>query len=218
MLNSQRIFDLTASFVLILLLTPFAILTYPLLLFFVGKPVIFKQTRTGYQNKNFSVYKLRSMIKSAETSKKKYQQQNEAPLPMFKITNDPRFIKKHFKLPFKQQTLTCKVGQFLSISGLDEIPQLWNVLKGEMSLVGPRPLPVQEALALKTIDPQWYKWRHNVKPGIFSIWAGDRQHNKSLAYWKKLERQSLKMNIWQQALITIRVIGKQIKSLLRKFR
>jgi lipopolysaccharide/colanic/teichoic acid biosynthesis glycosyltransferase len=75
---------------------------------------------------------------------------------MFKISNDPRFVK---------------FGKFLSHTGLDELPQLVNVIKGEMSLVGPRPLPVAEANSLKIIDVDWYFWRHQVKPGLFSLWV-----------------------------------------------
>lgn len=113
------------------------------------------------------------MTVGAEKQKKTLLGQNEAPWPMFKMKDDPRF------------TL---LGKFLSRSGLDELPQLINILRGEMSLVGPRPLPLAEA---KKLDKEW-EFRYQVKPGVISLWAIDPKRYFSLEKWRKLEENTLR--------------------------
>jgi lipopolysaccharide/colanic/teichoic acid biosynthesis glycosyltransferase len=213
MFNKKRAFNLIAAVLIMLAIAPFAILAYPFLMFFIGKPVIFKQERIGQNGQKFTLYKLRSMRKNAQSSRKKYLGKNEAPAPMFKITEDPRFLKKEIKILGFKKPLVIKIGQFLSRSGLDETPQLFNIIKGEMNFMGPRPLPTIEALALKEIDPSWYKWRHSVKPGVFSLWAADPVHNKSFTYWKKLEKESLKMDFTDKTLIILKIVLKQLSNL-----
>ena len=114
------------------------------------------------------------MQKNASLMKHKYEALNEAPLPMFKIHDDPRFVG---------------IGRFLSRSGLDELPQLWNIFKGEMSFVGPRPLPVHEAEAL---PKEWRDFREQVQPGIFSHWAYSWERHKSLKNWENQEKKTLR--------------------------
>jgi len=216
MLTKKRTFDLFSASLVLLLVVPLSLFFYPTLVFLIGKPIIFKQERIGKKGKKFTIYKLRSMNKNASFIKNKYLTLNEAPAPMFKIDEDPRFIKKEITFfGLLQKPLVLKVGRFLSYSGLDEVPQFWNILRGEMSLIGPRPLPVAEAERLKKIDPKWYSWRHSVQPGIFSIWAVDPQHNKSLNYWKKLEKETLQMNDYQKLRIIGQVIVKQSKNLFQ---
>ncbi len=122
----------------------------------------------GYGKKPFSLLKFRTMINGAEQKKAALLKKNEAPSPMFKLTNDPRYTK---------------IGKFLSKSGLDELPQLLNVLRGDMSLVGPRPLPLNEARKL----PKHWDFRYQVKPGITSEWAINNSRYNSLSSWKELE-------------------------------
>lgn len=199
----KRLIDLVVSFlILIFSLGLFTVLS-PLLIWKIGRPLIFKQKRTGKNGKVFIMYKLRTMVKNAELLRSKDQQLlaklNYAPQPMFKIGDDPRFIK---------------FGKFLSHTGLDELPQLVNVIRSEMSLVGPRPLPVNEAQSLKKIDPAWYQWRHQVKPGLFSLWVLNDKRHQSLQNWKKLEKETLTLSLSQQYLIIIQILIIQLKKCL----
>jgi lipopolysaccharide/colanic/teichoic acid biosynthesis glycosyltransferase len=115
-----------------------------------GAPSMFTQLRTGIGGKRFSMYKFRSMVPDAEALKEKYAHLNELQWPDFKITNDPRITK---------------VGKILRKTSLDELPQLINVLKGEMSLVGPRPTSFgSETYKL------WHTERLDVMPGLTGLW------------------------------------------------
>ncbi len=115
-----------------------------------GAPVMFKQLRTGKGGRRFYMYKFRTMVPDAEALKTKYAYMNELQWPDFKITNDPRITR---------------VGRFLRKTSLDEIPQFFNILKGEMSLVGPRPT---------SFGPETYKLWHtsrlDVMPGLTGLW------------------------------------------------
>jgi lipopolysaccharide/colanic/teichoic acid biosynthesis glycosyltransferase len=132
----------------------------------------------GKDKKTFLLWKFRSMHVGAERKKARLQKLNQAPWPMFKVYNDPRYTK---------------IGKFLSMTGVDELPQLWNILKGDMSIVGPRPLPVPEATQLGS---EW-NFRYQVRPGIISEWAVHPQRYKSLTKWRELEKQTLKNGGWQ---------------------
>ena len=115
-----------------------------------GAPVVFKQLRTGKGGRRFHMYKFRTMVPDAEELKSKYAHLNELQWPDFKITNDPRITR---------------LGRFLRKTSLDELPQLFNILKGEMSLVGPRPT---------SFGPETYKLWHtsrlDVMPGLTGLW------------------------------------------------
>ena len=112
-------------------------------------PICFFQNRTGKGGRRFKVYKLRTMVKNAEALKKKYSHLNELKPPDFKITNDPR---------------VTRVGRFLRKTSLDELPQIFNVLKGDMSLVGPRP----SSFGAETYS-LWQTVRFELKPGITGL-------------------------------------------------
>lgn len=115
-----------------------------------GAPAMFTQLRTGKGGRRFKMYKFRSMVPNAEALKEKYAHLNELQWPDFKITNDPRITK---------------VGKILRKTSLDEIPQLINVLKGEMSLVGPRPT----SFGADTYK-LWHTERLDVMPGLTGLW------------------------------------------------
>ena len=111
----------------------------------------------------------RTMYVGAERDQEKYRHLNEADGPVFKIKDDPRFVG---------------IGKFLARTGLDELPQLINVIKGEMSLVGPRPLPVNEAKKLTSAQ----KVRELIKPGMTSSWVVKGAHSLTFRKWMKLDR------------------------------
>lgn len=213
----KKVIDYLLSILIGLITAPLWLIICPILLIKMGQPIIFKQKRIGKDGHFFWMFKVRSMVKNAEILRERfqdqYQQLNSAPTPMFKINDDPRFIK--IKLGKKNgQPKEFNLGKFLSHTGIDELPQLWNILRGEMSFFGPRPLPINEANELKELAPGWYAWRHSVSPGIFSIWALDKQRHQSLKVWRRLEVDSLKLNLFQQYLLITKVFYQQFKKML----
>ncbi len=131
-------------------------------------PVFFCQRRTGYLGKEFTILKFRSMVVGAEDLQSELQERNERDGPAFKITCDPR---------------TTVVGRFLRATGFDELPQLYNVLRGDMALVGPRPLPVEEAAQCLP----WQKSRADIKPGLTCFWQIAKSRNISFPDWMRLD-------------------------------
>jgi lipopolysaccharide/colanic/teichoic acid biosynthesis glycosyltransferase len=115
-----------------------------------GAPVVFRQLRTGKGGRRFNMYKFRTMVHNAEELKTVYAHLNELRLPDFKITNDPRITP---------------IGRFLRTTSLDELPQLFNVLRGQMSLVGPRPT----SFGAETYQ-LWHTERLDVMPGMTGLW------------------------------------------------
>lgn len=140
---------------------------------FSGFPIIFSQKRTGLNGIPFTMYKFRTMIIGAEKLQTKYKKLNIAGGPAFKIPDDPRFTK---------------FGKILSHTGLDELPQLYNVLIGEMALFGPRPLPIPEAAKLNS----WQKVRQKIKPGIISPWILNGYHKNTFENWMKSDIEYVK--------------------------
>lgn len=154
----KRAFDLVVSLLALLILSPFLLIIY--ILIFIDDPhgsPIFRQKRVGRHGKLFTMYKFRTMVCNAEELKKQLETQNEMDGPVFKIRDDPRITR---------------MGHFLRTTSIDEILQLVNVVKGDMSLVGPRP-PLPDEVA-KYDDYQ--KLRLVVTPGLTCIWqtASDR--------------------------------------------
>lgn len=170
--GAKRAFDLILSTVLLLFLWPLGLIISLIILIQSGYPVLYLQKRTGFKKKTFKIYKFRTMYKGAEKNQWRYRKNNQAPAPMYKNWTDPRFVG---------------IGRWLSKTGLDELPQLINILKGEMSFVGPRPFPVSEAAKLGS---DW-NFRTRIKPGIFSQWSA--QHGAvTLSEWKKLDQKMLR--------------------------
>ena len=122
-------------------------------------PVMFRQQRSGLNGAPFTIYKFRTMTTNAEQFKHELAAMNEMTGPVFKVTNDPRITP---------------VGRWLRKFSLDELPQLFNVLRGEMSLVGPRPLPVDE---VKRFDDLAHRRRLSVKPGLTCLWQISGRNN-----------------------------------------
>ena len=133
-------------------------------------PVFFRQWRTGQNNQPFRIMKLRTMVVDADELKEKLRELNERDGPAFKIKNDPR---------------VTRVGSLLRSTGLDELPQLWNVLIGEMSIVGPRPLPVDE----DALCEQWQRRRLDTKPGLTCTWQIAKSRKISFDDWMRMDIQ-----------------------------
>jgi len=161
----KRFIDFYFSFFgLLLLFIPFIIISF-FIKFSSKGPVFFTQERIGMDGKTFKIIKFRTMIKDAEKIRKKLETLNEASGPVFKIKGDPRITK---------------VGDFLRRTGLDELPQLLNVIKGEMSLIGPRPPLESEVRQYE----KWHMRRLSVKPGITCIWQiQPNRHSISFDEW-----------------------------------
>ena len=156
------------ALMLLILLSPFIGLIYIIIKLDSKGPFVFKQKRVGKDFKEFTIYKIRTMIDGADKMQNSLKNRNESNEIVFKIRNDPRFTN---------------FGKFLSHTGLDEVLQLINIIKGEMSFVGPRPLPVNEAKKI----PNMYRTRFSVKPGITSLWIIKGAHNLSFNEWMKLD-------------------------------
>ncbi|QDT09392.1 sugar transferase [Stieleria marina] len=133
-------------------------------------PALFTQTREGLRGRPFKIYKMRSMVVDAEARKAELSDANHRDGPAFKVDKDPR---------------VTKVGRFLRASCIDELPQLWNVLKGDMSLVGPRPLPWHESRACNN----WHRRRLDAKPGMTCNWQVNKAKAKTFDEWMRMDLQ-----------------------------
>jgi len=142
-------------------------------------PILFRQKRSGLHGRQFTMYKFRSMIDNAEMLRAELEAFNEMSGPVFKIKQDPR---------------VTPIGKFLRKTSIDELPQLWNVLMGDMSLVGPRPLPVIETEAF---DP-WHRRRLSVKPGLTCLWQISGRSKIGFDQWIKLDLEYI--DNWSLAL------------------
>ena len=164
----KRIIDIVASFIGLILLSPLILIVSILIKLESKGEVIFKQKRVGLNGKEFYMYKFRSMVINAEELKEQLESQNEMSGPMFKIKDDPRITK---------------VGKFIRKTSIDELPQLINVIKGDMSLVGPRPSLPKEVKKFE----QWMMERLEVKPGLTCIWQISGRNNIDFEDWMKLD-------------------------------
>jgi len=151
-LLGKRLLDLTASLAACTLLFPVLLVVAIAIKLDSRGPILFAQERIGLGGRRFRLYKFRTMIEGADRLQAQLEPLNEAHGPVFKIRNDPR---------------VTRVGRWLRHVGLDELPQLVNVIKGDMSLVGPRPLPLRD---VRRIDKRAHKRRFSVKPGITCLW------------------------------------------------
>ena len=184
----KRTMDIFGSIIGIILLSPvFLIVAILIKLDSKGK-VLFSQRRVGLNGKEFEIYKFRSMVEDAEELKKLLKDKNEMSGPMFKIKEDPR---------------VTKVGKFIRKTSIDELPQLLNVLKGEMSLVGPRPSLPSE---VKNFEP-WMLKRLEVKPGLTCYWQVSGRNNISFNEWMELDIKYVNEG---NILLDIRLIFKTI--------
>ncbi|HEX4322095.1 MAG TPA: sugar transferase [Acidobacteriaceae bacterium] len=162
---AKRAIDILGASALLLLSLPILIAAGIAIKLTSSGPIFFSQDRYGLHRRRFRMFKLRSMVVNAEVLQTQLEHQNELGGPVFKIKEDPRITK---------------VGAFLRKTSIDELPQLWNVLTGDMSLVGPRPLAVRDVLK---IEDSAQLRRFSVLPGITCIWQMSGRNNTDFANW-----------------------------------
>jgi lipopolysaccharide/colanic/teichoic acid biosynthesis glycosyltransferase len=177
--RSKRALDLVGSGLGLVALAPlFALIAAAVKVSSPG-PVFFKQRRTGWGGKPFLMYKFRTMVADAENRKATLLPLNEQDGPAFKVRHDPR---------------VTRLGRFLRSTSFDELPQLWNVLKGDMSLVGPRPLPCEE---MEACDG-WHRQRLDVMPGLTCYWQVRGRSTVSFADWVRMDVEYISSrSFWQ---------------------
>jgi len=188
-LTWKYVFDFSFSLAVIILWMPIFILIGIIIKLSSKGPVIFKQKRVGLFGREFYIYKFRTMMVDAEKMQAAIMDQNEASGPVFKIKNDPRITK---------------VGKFLRKTSLDELPQFFNVLKGDMSLVGPRPPIMKEVNQYKP----WQLRRLSMRPGITCTWQ-ILPHRNSVSFedWMKLDLQYIdNWSLQQDLLLTFKTV------------
>jgi exopolysaccharide biosynthesis polyprenyl glycosylphosphotransferase len=178
----KRAIDVAGASIALVLASPLLLASMIAIRLESKGPVIFKQNRCGLHGREFQIYKLRTMVTDAEEQKQSLQHLNESDGPVFKIRDDPR---------------VTRVGSFLRNWSLDEFPQFWNVLKGDMSLVGPRPPVPSEVVRYQTFERR----RLSMRPGITCIWQVQGRNDIGFADWVKLdveyiETWSLATDFW----------------------
>jgi exopolysaccharide biosynthesis polyprenyl glycosylphosphotransferase len=191
----KKIMDISVSFLMILCLSPVLLLISIFIKITSKGPVVFKQARVGLRGRQFSLYKFRTMIINAENLKKDLEAENEMDGPVFKIKDDPR---------------VTKIGTFLRRTGLDELPQLFNILKGEMSLIGPRPPLPSETAQYK----RWQLRRLSIKPGLSCFWQIKPDRN-NIKFEKWMELDLAYIDNWSLRLDFI-ILLKTIKTVFQR--
>ncbi len=178
-----------AAAALLVLAIPMAIIALLIKITSPG-PVLFRQLRSGLNGAAFTMYKFRTMVTNAEQLKHELAALNEMQGPVFKVSNDPR---------------VTPLGRFLRRFSLDELPQLFNVLRGEMSIVGPRPLPVDE---VRRIDDPAQRRRLSVKPGLTCLWqVSGRNQIRDFREWVRLDLEYIdNWSLWLDLKILLRTI------------
>ena len=165
---TKRLVDLAGASLALLLAAPFMAVVALLVKLQDRGPIVFSQVRVGQNGRTFRLHKFRSMVVDAEAKKAELEHLNERQGPTFKLSDDPR---------------VTRVGRFIRRTSLDELPQLFNVLRGEMSLVGPRPpLPTE----VNTYDP-WHRRRLSMKPGITGLWQISARDQPGFDTWVELD-------------------------------
>lgn len=190
----KKLMDITVSLTVIITFAPIFLIIGILIKFTSPGPIIFKQARVGLRGRQFNLYKFRTMVQNAEDIRKQLADKNEVDGPVFKIKDDPR---------------VTKVGKFLRKTGLDELPQLFNILKGEMSLIGPRPPLQSETLLYK----RWQLRRLSVKPGLSCFWQIKPERN-NIRFEKWMELDLAYIDNWSirlDLLILFKTIGTVFK-------
>ncbi len=187
---AKQMLDLAGAGILVMLFSPVMLAAAIAVRLTSPGPVIFRQQRSGLNGRPFTMYKFRTMVTDAEQRKQELAAFNEMSGPVFKVTHDPRITP---------------VGRILRKFSVDEFPQLFNVLRGEMSLVGPRPLPVDETLRF---DDFAHRRRLSVKPGLTCLWQISGRNNvRDFREWVRLDLEYIdNWSLWLDLKILLRTI------------
>lgn len=191
----KRLLDVGGALAGLVLLSPLFLLLAIAIKGTSKGPIVFAQQRYGYRRRLFRMYKFRSMVSNAAELMAQLESRNEASGPVFKIRHDPR---------------VTSLGKILRASSLDELPQLWNVLIGNMSLVGPRPLPVRDVSRFSEAS---LMRRFSVKPGITGLWQVSGRSDVSFEQWmtfdfRYIDDWSLRLDFW--------ILAKTLGAVLRR--
>jgi len=185
----KRIMDIVISAITLIIISPLLLIISFLIYVQDGNPILYKWNVVGKNRKSITSWKFRTMVKNADEMKENLLVKNEMTGPMFKMTNDPRILR---------------IGHLLRKYSLDELPQLWSVFIGDLSLVGPRP-PLQTEF--REFD-LWHRRKLSVKPGITCLWQiSGRNHIKSFDDWARLDLQYI--DNWS-LLLDIKILLKTI--------
>lgn len=191
---AKRGLDIIASLSLLVLLSPILLVTAGLISITSPGPVFFTQERLGRNKRRFRIFKFRTMVPDAESKLAQLENKNEVSGPVFKIKNDPRLTP---------------IGKILRKTSIDELPQLLNVLRGDMSLVGPRPLPVRD---YEGFDQDWHRRRFSVRPGITCLWQISGRSSISFDRWMELDMQYIdQWSLWLDIRILVETIPAVVK-------
>jgi exopolysaccharide biosynthesis polyprenyl glycosylphosphotransferase len=168
-LVAKRCVDVLFSLCMLIVLLPFFALVGLLIKMDSKGPAVYVQARVGFNKRKFNLYKFRTMVSDAESRQQELEGINEACGPVFKIKNDPRITR---------------MGRLLRKTSIDELPQLFNVLRGDMSLVGPRPMAVRD---YNGFNEDWQRRRFSVRPGITCLWQVSGRSNITFEKWMELD-------------------------------
>ena len=190
----KRAIDIALATLSLLALAPLLALTAICIKLTSPGPILFRQERIGVNKRRFKILKFRTMVPEAERIMAHLEDRNEVPGPVFKIKNDPRITP---------------IGKFLRRSSIDELPQLVNVLIGDMSLVGPRPLPVRD---YEGFNEDWQRRRFSVKPGITCLWQINGRSTISFDQWMLLDLQYMdQWSLW----LDLKILAKTVPAVFR---
>jgi exopolysaccharide biosynthesis polyprenyl glycosylphosphotransferase len=193
-LAAKRLLDIAGGIVGIVILSPLLLVIAVLIKVFDPGPVLFRQPRAGLNGRPFQIAKFRTMVVDADSQRAELRARNEIEgNASFKMTNDPRITR---------------LGRFLRKSSIDELPQLWNVLLGDMSLVGPRPHPFDDVAGYD----DWHRRRLSMRPGITGLWQIGSRSETSFDRWVEKDLEYIdRWSLW----LDFRVIAQTIPALLR---
>jgi exopolysaccharide biosynthesis polyprenyl glycosylphosphotransferase len=186
----KHIVDFVGALTLLILMSPLLLVVGGIIKSASPGPILFRQQRAGLNGRPFTMFKFRTMVTNAEQLKQELQALNEMSGPVFKLTNDPRITP---------------IGRWLRKFSIDEFPQLFNVLRGDMSLVGPRPLPVDE---VARFDDLSHRRRLSVRPGLTCLWqVSGRNDVKDFRDWVRLDLEYIdNWSLWLDIKILLRTI------------